>query len=771
MQHDRNMSASHRTRFRNSRERATWLAALAASAAAVWAIAQILHSPVAVRAVLAALAALVTVLIPELRARRARADVREQLLGLLEVHGNRLELPEVRDVTIAELRVHPARAVVPYVTRDAEMVVEAAILDRHPFLLVGHSMAGKTRLAAECLSRLLPNAIFLAPHPGSALGKLVFDANLDVAGVVIWLDDLERFLRGDEALDIGLLERMLHGGAIVVSTMRLSEFDKYRPHSEVRPPEWDVIRRFERITLPRRNSLEEGKRIRVAIKDSAVLEGADRYGLAEYLGAGPDAIQRYDDGETICPVGQALVHAAVDWRRAGLGEHIPVSELRKALSIYLEQRPDILDDATSIKEGLVWATERINETVALLLPYYHSDGGRSKVADELYEVFDYLVDVISDRKVPISAKMWHRVGQAAGADAQEVARVAGFYFAKRSGVMAEIISWLADTVVTGAKLLALTGGPGTGKTAVLTMLELLADPSTQNLIPADPGRPKVRLPAIDLQVKGRGLTSRKLLQELCSAAGCDTSNNTSTGDTVSMLRIAIKSRPRPFLAVIDAIDEASEPDGIVQLISLLMTASDDVPLRLIVSTRPNLIAKFHVIDLKTINLSEARFQSIEDIADAIRQRLSAPGSPYENQPIDLVDRVAQAIAAQSSGSFLVARYTAENIILSGLAIDVDGMVIPSLATAIESGLAQLGPDEPLARRLLRALAMGTGVGYDLSEWSAAVSEDGQLVGFAEIERLLPRLMLVLITIPDEPASGDVRYQFAHAEIRDYFMTH
>jgi hypothetical protein len=181
-----------------------------------WAVAQVLQWPVAARATLAGLAAAITVLVPELRALGARADRRDQLLARLEVPGHGQVLPRVRDASLDQWRVHTARTLVPYIPRDAETKVDSALKARRPLLLVGHSMAGKSRLAAERLTYALPDAQLLAPRPGSALRDLVVDAGLKLTGVVVWLDDLERFLRGDNALDVGLLERLVSAGAVVV---------------------------------------------------------------------------------------------------------------------------------------------------------------------------------------------------------------------------------------------------------------------------------------------------------------------------------------------------------------------------------------------------------------------------------------------------------------------------------------------------------------------------------------------------------------------------
>jgi hypothetical protein len=150
-----------RTRFRSHRDRAWWLLAVAAGAAAAWAVAQVLNWPVAARAMLAGLAAIVAVVVPELRALGARADRRAELLAGLEEPGPGLALPRVGDVPLHKWRVHAARTVVPFIPRDAETAVDAALQARRPLLLIGHSMA--PRLATQ-LTGALPQT---PPLPGT----------------------------------------------------------------------------------------------------------------------------------------------------------------------------------------------------------------------------------------------------------------------------------------------------------------------------------------------------------------------------------------------------------------------------------------------------------------------------------------------------------------------------------------------------------------------------------------------------------------------------
>jgi tetratricopeptide (TPR) repeat protein len=126
----------------------------------------------------------------------------------------------------------------------------------------------------------------------------------------------------------------------------------------------------------------------------------DHYGLAEYLGAGPEALDKFEKGETANPVGYALVRAAVDWRRTGLTRPVSEQVLATMLPTYLADRPDVPRTNQAIDGGLAWATAKINETVALLAQVFTGSNG------PLFEAFDYLVDQRTSSSTPVPDPMW-----------------------------------------------------------------------------------------------------------------------------------------------------------------------------------------------------------------------------------------------------------------------------------------------------------------------------------------------------------------------------
>jgi hypothetical protein len=745
---------------KRQRERAWWLVGAAAIAAALWALAQVLDWPIAVRAVLASLAAVAALLIPELRARGARADLRQQLLHRLEIPGADGALPRVASVEPSRWRIHAAQAVVPYIPRDKEVDLYDALRTRQPVAVVGHSMAGKTMLAVHGIQELFPDAPLLAALPGKALRDLV-EAGLQLNGVVVWLDDLERFLKGDDALNPGLLGRLINGGAIVVATIRRKELSRYRPREESRSPEWDLLSQFRQIPLERSLTEDELEFVHAQVDDAALLAGIKRYGLAEYLGAGPDALGKFDDGETVCPVGFALVRAAVDWRRAGLARLVPRELLGQALPIYLEDRDDVPRDAEAISAGLTWATEKINETVALLV--VHS---RAEPPDtQMFEAFDYLVDVADERETPIPPAMWRLVaGEASRAETRDIARAA---FIGRSDVMAELLAWVGQPDPGGSHLLVVTGSPGTGKSAVLARLVVLTDPALREGAEESTFGRRYFMGSVQVvAVNARFATANEILRAIVSGGGLDQPvESLPYEERLHGLLRAVSDDDRTLTVVVDALDEVVPGEGLktAHLLTRLATGG----MRVVVGTRkqPDLMNALRAD--RIIDLDSARDAERADVAAYVRQVLmTRPNSPYRGSP-ETVDRLAVAVADRAGGNFLLGKLAAESL-AEGPATDAgrpgwDDALSSRLADWVLVMLERLGPDRPRAEQLLAALAFAQ-AGLSAEAWLEAARDLGDReLSRLDLERLLASPVAALVSVigGDQPT-----YTSLHAAISD-----
>lgn len=132
--------------------------------------------------------------------------------------------------------------------------------------------------------------------------------------------------------------------------------------------------------------LARAEQLRDDSEIASALEHADRYGIAEYLAAGPDLLARWLNGWAPGehPRGAALVAAAVDAGRAGCRTGAPLSVLRGLHEGYLAERGGERLRPEPWEQAVAWATETILATASLLA----SDG------EDRYSSFDYLLDAV-----------------------------------------------------------------------------------------------------------------------------------------------------------------------------------------------------------------------------------------------------------------------------------------------------------------------------------------------------------------------------------------
>jgi TPR repeat protein len=394
--------------FDRGRERGLGLLAAAAFAAGSGTLATQLQWPLALSAPLTASAAVLPVIIAEQRARRAQDEL---LSKLIDTHATRKRhpkrLPFVDDVSLKELRVHEAQLPVPFVKRDQQALLSESIGPGRSVLLVGHSLAGKTRLAAEVMKSSLPKHTLLIPDRKEPGLPQLLGAGLGGRDLVVWLDDIDGYLSQSSGLSLAALEQFVSRGATLIATINSHAREALRPQGGIRSQAWEVLDEFQRIDLARALTPGELVRLRECIQDEHLLEQMRTYGLGEYLAAGPEALGRLSDNEEKQPTGCALVRIAVDWRRVGLNRPVPEKTLVQLLPAYLQRRKDVRLDDGAVQQGLAWATEEINSAVALL-QYVREDEVARDAAERKYRPFEYVVDYFSahSQELPVPEAMW-----------------------------------------------------------------------------------------------------------------------------------------------------------------------------------------------------------------------------------------------------------------------------------------------------------------------------------------------------------------------------
>jgi tetratricopeptide (TPR) repeat protein len=220
---------------------------------------------------------------------------------------------------------------------DVRRWLEQAKVDGGFLLLVGDSSTGKTRLLYEVLREQAADWAVLAPDLGDGhLVNAVAEATFRLPPLVVWLDELQRFLagpyltEGSGSVSAGALRRLLDAPTpvVVVGAMWPEHVRELRAIDEDlatgrRMPRWpaaaDILesdRRTE-LTLHSVSANERSAAARPAADDPrlAAALADEKFGVTEFLAGAPDLIRRY---EQAAEAQRALVHAAVDAVRLGL---------------------------------------------------------------------------------------------------------------------------------------------------------------------------------------------------------------------------------------------------------------------------------------------------------------------------------------------------------------------------------------------------------------------------------------------------------------------
>ena len=323
----------------------------------------------------------------------AARTARAALIGTTGAAGSKL--PAATSAAL-EARVHPTVLAIPYIRRDQEEVICGHLRAGRPVLLVGSSMVGKTRMAAQVISREFGDRPAVVPDSKTALAEL--DArDIALRDSVIWLDDIDRLI-GAGGITDGALRRLVAAGNIIMGTIRAKAYDRFRPSDQLRPPEWDVLGVFERIVISRDLTSDEQERLASAVNDPSIRERIRAVGIGEYVGGAGQIAEALKLGEAgTDTIGYALLLGAADWRRCGMTRPVPASMLASLAEPHLDQRGQArLADQDAYRAGLDWATRDINPNVSLLQP----------AGTGCYSVYDYALDLISQQGTPIPASSW-----------------------------------------------------------------------------------------------------------------------------------------------------------------------------------------------------------------------------------------------------------------------------------------------------------------------------------------------------------------------------
>ena len=200
------------------------------------------------------------------------------------------------------------------------------------------------------------------------------------------------------------------------------------------------------------------------------------------------------------------------------------------------------------------------------------------------------LDVREELRIAINSRpsevRSHFLAKAQGTEENEVA----WHFAGREKEIAQLNDWLRN----GHGMQVVTGEAGSGKSALLGHIVLLADPelvelyTKSKLAPhlAESPRPPERV--FDALVHLTGKTAIETVEAITSAVtkGASSDNSDFAGrdlnDRLRDFTVWLRSQPKPPTVLVDALDESQEPNAIA---SLLHDLSAHGLLRILVGTR------------------------------------------------------------------------------------------------------------------------------------------------------------------------------------------
>jgi AAA domain len=328
----------------------------------------------------------------------------------------------------------------------------------------------------------------------------------------------------------------------------------------------------------------------------------------------------------------------------------------------------------------------------------------------------------------------------------------GWYFAGRVALTSSVAAFLRE----GDGLFVVTGGAGTGKSAVIARAVTLSDPRLRadpRYLDAVAAAPAQTLPppgSIDAAVLARQKDARTVAADLLHALGNPAHAARAGEDPAQALRrqlaAAITARQRRCTLVIDGLDEAIGPQAVIteQLGPLLRLtdAQGRRLVRLLVGVRSSagpgsdhglldlLDRVAHPIDVRIVRTDGPDARG--DVAGYVEALLAGPGGPYAAPDARTARRAAaEAVATAVVPSFLDARLAGQRLREAAYRQRLGD---PEWQATLDEGtigllradLAELADDDPADATellaVLRAAAFARGAGVPWAEVWPAMAE-------------------------------------------------
>ena len=329
-------------------------------------------------------------------------------------------------------------------------------------------------------------------------------------------------------------------------------------------------------------------------------------------------------------------------------------------------------------------------------------------------------------------------------------------------------------------LCVVTGMPGAGKSAVLSVLVLRAQAPDQ-LPPRLQSIPDL---GVAVAAHARDRTAEGLVVEL--AAGLDVAVPADPAAARTQLMEALQSDPdAPALLVIDAVDEAADPDAVTVLVHDLARRA-----RVVIGVRldearpadgtipiPRLLRTLHPT---VLDLDRARYNTVDDVAAYVTRRLRSDERPGGYGAAGgwtrrlLFDEIGREVGRAAGSNFLVAQFMTEELLDREPFSDV----LPGWSRELQwpsrvedwmrRGLdRRLPADRRDLREILRPLGFAQRDGLPVDLWTAALNRfRAAPTGTTDIGEAAGRLGFFLsVTGGSQP-----RFALRHESFAEYFRS-
>ncbi|WP_433728421.1 hypothetical protein ACQP2Y_14905 [Actinoplanes sp. CA-051413] len=329
--------------------------------------------------------------------------------------------------------------------------------------------------------------------------------------------------------------------------------------------------------------------------------------------------------------------------------------------------------------------------------------------------------------------------------------------------------------------LTVIGEPGSGKSALLAHVLVLADPVLREQMPLryrGPGT-EALTGSVDVAVRATGKTMKDVVTAVAQAAQLEV-------DDAGRLVAAVHAMDTGLNIVVDALDEA-DPDEIRPIALLLRRLSLDPDrrgTRVVVSVRraPTGSSLADVVRLSlaatpetTLAVDRAPYLVRQDVIDYVQRRLEETDfhHPTAYTGPDIIGRVARAVVTRAGGNFLVAQMASRNLADRPEGVDIRrrrwwAEFPVDVESAMDQYLARFGDEERYIRELLTPLAFALGDGLPDNElWVVAARalgrsrDDYQL---QDLSVLLERAATYLVTTERD---GVRTYRLFHDALAQY----